>query len=124
MVLLLVLFVAVAAGAFHVLANRGVIPPERAQAVYGAWDSTVQPFLANVPTQIEIPSQIDLPSQASIPEQVSSLAETSGAVLGTSSLQNQVQAEQPPLPQRAFEYGRYIYCQEVIKDYQSRFPQD
>lgn len=119
MLLLLVLFVAVAAGAFHVLANRGIIPPEQAQAVYGTWNTTLQPLIA-----AGLPAQIALPSQISVPEQVSSLAETSGAVLGTSSLQNQVQAEQPPLPQRAFEYGRYVYCQEVIKDYQSRFPQD
>lgn len=119
MLLLLVLFVAVAAGAFHVLANRGIIPPEQAQAVYGTWNTTLQPLIA-----AGLPAQIALPSQISVPEQVSSLAETSGAVLGTSSLQNQVQAEQPPLPQRAFEYGRYVYCQEVVKDYQSRFPQD
>ena len=30
-------------------------------------------------------------------------------------------ANTQPLPQQAFEYGRYIYCQQVVSDYETRY---
>ena len=40
-------------------------------------------------------------------------------VLGT---QITAEEEKTPISQRAFEYGRYLYCQQVIKDYEQRMP--
>lgn len=42
-------------------------------------------------------------------------------VLGTAVEADQ---EQPPIHERAMEYGRYLYCQQVIKDYENRYPEN
>lgn len=38
---------------------------------------------------------------------------------GTGGTSNNISAEQP-IHEAAFEYGRYMYCQQVVKDYESR----
>ncbi len=129
--LLLVLIGALGAGGFYVLANRGVIPPDKVAAVNSlvkgvqTEDSggVAQP-LANLfgKPQLTPPTLGDIQSGVQTVQQVpdtSSVANNTSQVLGTSI---EVKTENPPLPQRAFEYGRYTYCQEVIKDYEIRYP--
>lgn len=41
-----------------------------------------------------------------------------GEVLGASL---SIEREEPPFTQKAFEYGRYTYCQAVVDDYHQRF---
>lgn len=44
------------------------------------------------------------------------LTEHAGKVLG--STVEEPEKEAKPLHERAFEYGRYVYCQEVVKEYE------
>lgn len=139
LVFTLVLLAVLAGGGFYVLSNRGVIPPDQAAAVQNTVQGIVKGSqIENLTQQIsqpitnltrgtnalpKLPSQVPSANQVSealqqAPELASS-SENNGSVLGSS-----VQAEQPPLGQRAFEYGRYLYCQEVVKDYENRFPQE
>lgn len=40
-----------------------------------------------------------------------------GAILGTAVQQS---SESGSIQEKAFEYGRYLYCQQVVKDYESK----
>lgn len=51
------------------------------------------------------------------------IASISGAILGAKSDSDKTAAANVPLYQRAAEYARYTYCREVVKDYQSRYPE-
>lgn len=41
-----------------------------------------------------------------------------GSVLGSTI---EIESNKPPIHQRAFEYARYLYCQQAVKDYEERF---
>ncbi len=41
-----------------------------------------------------------------------------GQVVSTSELVGVDEQYSKPLPQKAFEYGRYQYCQQVVKEYE------
>lgn len=123
-----------AGGGFYFLSNRGVIPPEQTQAVQGLVKGTQIETLAQQITkplqQLSLPTKISPPSLSQINQTVqtvqqapslASVASSSSSVLGSSV---EVQTENPPLPQRAFEYARYTYCQEVIQDYETRYPEN
>jgi hypothetical protein len=43
------------------------------------------------------------------------VGEHAQSILGSSV---EADKEQPPLHERAFEYGRYLYCQQVVKDFE------
>jgi len=121
LILVLILVGAVAAGGFQVLANRGMIPADKV-ALVQTWTQKIAAPLGGLNLNLsEQTFSVDQATTAlqNLPE-LASVASNSGAVLGTSV---QVETEVPPLPQRAFEYGRYIYCQEVVKDYETRYPQ-
>lgn len=124
LLLSLVLVITLLSGGVYYLANRGLIPMDKIQAAQATLEN---PVLKNITGQLamtfnrlkldeKIPAMTT--SVSEIP-QLASIASESGAVLGTSAVESQA----PPLPQRAFEYGRYLYCQEVIKDFEQRFPQ-
>ena len=81
--------------------------------------------LANIHLPSELPiqelSQVKLPKIAlpAHPEQIlSQIPKISGQVLGSST----EPAGELPIHQKAFEFARYSYCQEVVKDYKIRYP--
>ena len=51
-----------------------------------------------------------------VTQQATSLTKDAGNVLGTISSDKSDQ----PLHEKAFEYGRYEYCKQVISDYEAR----
>lgn len=72
-------------------------------------------------TGITIPQ---LPSNTSeqleiVTERTGELTGTVGQVLGEAVKVASDSSEQT-LQERAFDYGRYLYCQQVIKDYEAR----
>jgi hypothetical protein len=80
-------------------------------------------------------ARVDLQTvQPLVSQGVSQVAEASksvpqlqqfGRVLGTNatsaSPSTATANNQTPLPQQAFEYARYTYCQQVVKDYEARY---
>lgn len=46
--------------------------------------------------------------------------EISGQVKGVFSKVIEPSSEEKPLHDRAFEYGRYLYCREVVKNYEKQ----
>ena len=53
---------------------------------------------------------------SSVTEQAQSLSKNAGSVLGAISSDKSDQ----PIHEKAFEYGRYEYCKQVISDYEAR----
>jgi len=53
-----------------------------------------------------------------VTEQAQSLSKNAGSVLGAISSDKSDQ----PIHEKAFEYGRYQYCQQVVADYEARQP--
>lgn len=51
-------------------------------------------------------------------ERAQTIAEHTQKVLGDSVQVNE-QAKEQTLHERAFEYGRYLYCKEVVEEYES-----
>lgn len=100
----------IAAGGVYAAANRGLIPAKYL-GYFGRLGGSKQ-YVTNLMGSTR--SQIDILSSKAV-----STASQSGVVLGSTV---EAKKEQPPLPQRAFELGRYTYCQEVIRDYENRFP--
>ncbi len=56
-------------------------------------------------------------SLSELSSRAKTVAEQTGSVLGTAVQQS---SESGSLQERAFDYGRYLYCQQVVKDYESR----
>jgi len=116
--LTIVLVLTLAAGGVYVAANRGLVSADylsyfnQLQGV-----AVTQPQLAQVFQSAQSQFKILSAKTGSIATQTINNASQSGSVLGSTI---EVEKNQPPLPQRAFELARYSYCQEVIKDYESR----
>jgi topoisomerase IA-like protein len=39
----------------------------------------------------------------------------------TSQTQSTSPEDNAPIYEKTFEYGRYVYCQQVVKDYENRY---
>jgi len=111
LLLLLVLILGLATGGLYVAEQRGLAP-------VGTFNNVTQRVLSfRPPTNIaqQLPQNTDRAVQF-LTSQLQS-ASISAQVLGTSV---GIEKTEPPLSQRAFEYARYSYCQEAIKDYEER----
>jgi hypothetical protein len=108
LLLMLVLVVGLGAAGVYAAVHQGLIPQEQ---------------LAKFPILSDLSSEPDLTTVLNSSHDslkiLSSTAQSAGQVLGS-----QVEVQEQPLPQRAFEFARYSYCQEVVKDYEKRFPQE
>jgi hypothetical protein len=118
LLLSIILLAVVGLGGLYVAENRGLVPK-------GTFANVI-----NKAKTLPLPAQvanIQSPQQAAnfVSQQTASITSknASGSVLGAVSnaaSSVNLQKQDPPLTQRAFEYGRYIYCQQVVNDYQSR----
>lgn len=123
-----ILIAVLAAGGYYYLANRGIVPADKVAQVQGvvegiqSWPIAKQITkpLEGIKLTPQLPTLGEVTSTVQQVPQLSSVANQSGEVLGSSV---QIETQNPPLPQRVFEYGRYTYCQEVVKDYESRYPE-
>lgn len=72
--------------------------------------------------QVEQLKRLQLPENVNT--QAQTLVERGGEIAGHTQnvLGTQITAteEKQPVSQRAFEYGRYLYCQQVVKDYETK----
>jgi len=107
----IVLFLAIAVGGVFAAAQRGLIPTERIAQLKNAINIINRPELQTV-------TQTTRDGISILTSKTEESASKAGVVLGSHI---QASDSQPPLTQRAFEYARYSYCQEVVKDYTSRY---
>lgn len=107
-----VMLLVVAVGGAYAAAQRGIIPMERIQQLKNAVSVINRPELKTV-------TQTTRSGVTILSSKTEESASKAGVVLGSHI---QAADDQPPLHQRAFEYARYSYCQEVINDYSARYP--
>lgn len=71
---------------------------------------------------IKIPSLPDTTSSqlGIVKDRTEKVSETVGQVLGEAVKEA---SSSSSLQERAFDYGRYLYCQQVVKDYEARTAQ-
>lgn len=112
--MLLVFLCVLAFAGFYYAANHGYVSAEQVALVQGVVNT--------LPIRAPAIKQGSNSGSFSTSKVVSDLkleTNTGGSVLGETI---QIETQQPPLHQRAFEYARYTYCQEVVRDYQQRYP--
>ena len=112
LLLVIIVLAGLATAGVYVGAKQGFISEDYINKVPGLSSLINQPDDTNVLNNSQESIKV-LSSSAQ------STAESAGQVLGS-----QVVVGEQPLPQRAFEFARYSYCQEVVKDYEKRFPQE
>lgn len=120
LLLVVVLLGVVAYGGFYVAANRGLIPAAQAAVVNNAISSVLKGIKLDTLANQALKSAPSVISNVQNTPQVSSAMEQTSSVLGSSV---ELETQNPPLPQRAFEQARYTYCQAVVEDYQARYPE-
>jgi hypothetical protein len=99
--LLVILVIVIGLAGFQVALNRGLIKNE-ALAAFN--EKYLAKSMASATSQFsQVSSRLGIASQEG------------GAVLGAVVQVNE--EEKKPIHDKAFEYGRYLYCQQVIKDY-------
>jgi hypothetical protein len=77
----------------------------------------LSPAVANVlNTATTVPQQLLSTGQTTISQAIPAV-EQGGQVLGA---QINVKKSDKSIPERAFEYGRYQYCVQVVKDYEEQ----
>ena len=81
--------------------------------------NTLQNTLSN---NIELPSEVEATLE-NASKQASELQKHSTNILGTTTKVMSDKSE-VPIQERAFEYGRYLYCNQVVTDYEARNPQE
>jgi hypothetical protein len=110
--LLMVLCLSLAAGGFYVAALRTA----RSDNLAG-WQKSLESLLAGISAP-QVQKQI-----SSLQRQSTVLSDRANDVsMHTSKILGEAIEANPdaevPISQRAFEYGRYLYCQEVVKAYE------
>lgn len=83
-------------------------------------DQIKQPIVNSQLVKAESFDQLPTQFQSIISSTVSQSTQVAGQaqnVLGT-YIEPTLAEDEQPLHQRAFEHGRYLYCQEVIKEYE------
>lgn len=89
----------------------------------GYWWYTHREF--SLPTTFSVPKQFSgniIPQNAekSVQEltvRAQNAMNQAGTILGTAVQQS---SDSGSIQEKAFEYGRYLYCQQVVKDYESK----
>jgi len=115
--LTLLIILGAAAGGTYYASLQGLLPVEIAQII------TKLP-LPQLPQNVQLSQLQSISLSSSSSAQAQTLLERSGEVVGHAQqvLGTQITATEgeQPLSQRAFEYGRYLYCQQAIKEYESK----
>lgn len=87
-----------------------------------------QNLISNLPTKVStnlstlnIPQLPDATGEqlSLVSNRTAEVSETVGEVLGT-AIKEASPSGSSSLQERAFDYGRYLYCQQVVKDYEAR----
>ncbi|MDA1079921.1 MAG: hypothetical protein O2840_04520 [bacterium] len=76
----------------------------------------------SLPEKMELPGEVDVTLE-NASTQAKALQEHATNILGAT---DKVTSGNPdvPIQERAFEYGRYLYCNQVVTDYEARNPQE
>lgn len=87
--------------------------------------TTKIPFLASQGDSLASLSIPKMPKNAgeqldTVKDRATEVGNTVGNVLGTAVQQA---SSSGSLQEKAFDYGSYLYCQQVVKDYEARNPQ-
>jgi hypothetical protein len=109
-ILLLILVAVVSVAGLQVAANRGLIDSNPLAGLVGGIMKAADPIVHFIPPNLS--NQV-----AILSERTNTVSQEVGTVLGSSI---QVEKEELPLHQKAFQHGRYLYCQQVIRDYEAQ----
>jgi hypothetical protein len=126
-IFLLILVILAAAGGYLFYTKGAGLPvavSEKIPFLQTASGSASFTFPAQLPGQLaslKIPS---LPENTgdqleAVSERTGEVGATVGHVLGT-AIKEASPSANASLQERAFDYGRYLYCQQVVKDYEAR----
>lgn len=111
--LLVVLFLVILAAGAKVASARGLIKPP-------AWFSKATERFAFVSNMVAPLPPIAAEQVSVLSERLNVVSSHSGAILG-----DYVKETPPkePIYNRTLEYGRYLYCQQVVDTYREKHPQ-
>lgn len=98
--------------------------PAILQKVPGISYLTEEKGTTNISSNFSTAKLPQLPNNASeqlqtLGSRATEVTKQAGSVLGTAVQQA---SGSDTIQDRAFEYGRYLYCQQVVKDYESKQP--
>jgi hypothetical protein len=127
-IIILVLVVVAAAGGYFVYAKGAELPDSVTSQLSFLQGTASSSGKLQLPKQL--PSQLASLKVPSLPEnageqlqevgtRTSEVGATVGKVLGTAVKEASPSAGSS-LQERAFDYGRYLYCQQVVQDYEAR----
>jgi hypothetical protein len=117
-ILRLLLLIVILAGAFYAF-------QEYRRGGFTTLQSLPQKFLTSTPVQNAVDIDTNQiknlaadpgPELKILAERSKEVSEHAENVLGDTISVNE---EAPPIHERALEYGRYLYCQQVVEDYES-----
>jgi len=96
-----------------------LIPAQDTFSLKDTGEQITEALQKTVNTKISMPREINA-TVNNVSTQAQLLQEHTGNILGASDTERTNQ----PIQERAFEYGRYLYCNQVVKDYESRNSQE
>ncbi len=106
-ILLLVIFLIIAAGYYLLKVNPEMLTQlPFSETVFQLDQAELEKFTSTASEELKI-----------ISERSKEVGEHAQNVLGSTI---EVNEEKQPIHERAIDYGRYIYCQQVVEDYESR----
>lgn len=110
LILLVILVGVVSVAGLQVATNRGLIKSNPLASLVEGVVKLSQPATHIIPPNISEQISVLTARTGTVTQEV-------GTVLGSSV---QVEKEDLPLHQKALQHGRYLYCQQVVKDYEAR----
>lgn len=125
-VLLGILVVALIAVSLYTAMNRGMLSGSQFAALNQSKEENLDPLVHNISGQAQVLGARTQEVGSHVQKVLGSYVQSrhsgdSGS--SSSDRPNQSKASEPALHEKAFEYGRYLYCQQVVKDYESRYPE-
>lgn len=122
--IVIILFLIVGAGVGYAYYTGGAGLPPTLKKYFSSAQLPSGSSLSTITNQVSAIKVPKLPTDTttqleSITERTGQLTSNVGKVLGTAVTEASSSADKS-LQERAFDYGRYLYCQQVVKDYEAR----
>lgn len=95
-----------------------IIPARDTFSLKEAGTQLTSIFNNTIANKVQIPDELDITLE-NASAQAKALQEHATNILGATDRDNPEQ----PIQERAFEYSRYVYCNQVVTDYESRVTQ-
>lgn len=122
--IVIILFLVLGAGVGYAYYTKGAGLPPTLKKYFSSAQLPSSSSLSTITDQVTGIKVPQLPTDTtaqleSVTERTGQLTSSVGKVLGTAVTEASSSADKS-LQERAFDYGRYLYCQQVVKDYEAR----